>query len=303
MSIDRSATSAAIVTIVTPAYNAARFIDRCIQSVLAQDYPHWQLVVVDDGSTDDTEARAAQYGDPRIQYIRMPHRGLGALAESYNVALAASQGAYVAILEGDDFWPPDKLSSQVAPFADPEVMLTWGRAIVVDRDDRPVRKWKQSRLARERLPFDRLFRILARKNILTPAVTVMVRRDAIDRIGGFQQRCGAPFVDLPTWLLLTAQTPGVALRVDREVGYYRVHSQQTSNQRNVDMRYAHYEVLQSILEDLDPATRARVGWNRAAERAALASAHWTRGIGRFRSGDTRAALRHFAASVTERLRP
>src|SRR5688500_377534 len=94
-----------LVTIVTPAYNQKRYIAECVESVLAQTYPHWEQIVVDDGSTDGTPEIVESYRDPRIRCIRLPHRGLAALGESYNTALAAARGELVAILEGDDLWP------------------------------------------------------------------------------------------------------------------------------------------------------------------------------------------------------
>lgn len=304
MSEQPNATSARpLVTIVTPVYNASAYIDKCVRSVLEQDYPYWEQVIVDDGSSDDTGARIAAYNDHRIRHIKLPHRGLGALGETYNTALQASPGSLVAILEGDDFWPSDKLSRQVPAFDSPGTVITWGKSFVVDKDDRPVKLWKQSRHARRVMTFDELFRRLARSNVLTPAVTVMVRRAALDAIGGFQQRAGAPYVDLPTWLVLAANTSGTARYIDHMLGYYRVHAQQTTIQKDYEMRFSHYEVLQSVLNELSPQERAKLGWDRKAERGALINAHQTRGVALLRKGEPARAARHFASAVAERLRP
>src|SRR5258707_3339207 len=96
-----------LVTILSPAYNQRRYIGQCIESALSQTYPQWEQIIVDDGSTDGTREIVAEYGDPRIRLICLPHRGLGALAQSYNAALAAARGSLVGILEGDDAWPAD----------------------------------------------------------------------------------------------------------------------------------------------------------------------------------------------------
>src|SRR5688500_648199 len=89
------------VSIISPVYNADRYIGACIDSVLAQTFTDWEQIIVDDGSTDQTEAVVRKYNDPRIRYVRLPHRGLPALAESYNVALRDARGALIAVLEGD----------------------------------------------------------------------------------------------------------------------------------------------------------------------------------------------------------
>src|SRR5688572_10419542 len=99
-----------LVTILSPTFNQERYVSQCIESALAQTYPHWEQIFVDDGSTDATREVIASYRDPRIRLIALPHRGLGALAESYNEALAVARGSLVGILEGDDAWPADKLA-------------------------------------------------------------------------------------------------------------------------------------------------------------------------------------------------
>ncbi|NUP54884.1 MAG: glycosyltransferase, partial [Gemmatimonadaceae bacterium] len=86
------------VTIISPAYNQERYVAQCIESALGQTYPHWEQIFVDDGSTDGTRDVIARYRDPRIRLIALPHRGLGALVESYNAALAGARGALDAIL-------------------------------------------------------------------------------------------------------------------------------------------------------------------------------------------------------------
>ena len=114
-----------LVSIITPTYNHGSFIRPCIDSVLAQNYSNWEQIIIDDGSTDSTAAMIAEYSDPRIHYIRQLNRGPFELAKTYNSALSKSRGNIIAILEGDDFWPPEKLQALVPAFHDPhhEVLL------------------------------------------------------------------------------------------------------------------------------------------------------------------------------------
>lgn len=110
------------VTVVMPAYDAAAFIGEAIESVLAQTFADWQLVVVDDGSTDDTPQVVAAYDDERIRLLRIEHTGLPAVAR--NRGLAASKSPYVAFLDADDLWRPHKLTRQLAMLdARPELGL------------------------------------------------------------------------------------------------------------------------------------------------------------------------------------
>lgn len=103
-----------LVSIVMPAYNAASTIADSINSVLAQTRSDWVLYVVDDCSTDDTALIVAEFSgkDKRVIYIKQPHNS--GVAEARNAALRASAGKYIAFLDSDDIWFPEKLAEQVA---------------------------------------------------------------------------------------------------------------------------------------------------------------------------------------------
>lgn len=278
-----------LVTVITTVHDLERYVERCIGSLLEQTYTNWEQIIVDDGSTDRTEERIARFNDPRIRYIRLPHRGLTALAEGYNVALTAGTGPLVAILEGDDFWPRHKLARQVRSFEDADVQLTWGKAIVVDENDGLLRRWPKPALPRSELTIQELFRRLTRANILTPTVTVMVRRSALETIGGFQQPAGALFVDLPTWLKIAANVRGKARMLDALLGYYRVHEKQMSTRYDFEYHTTQGRVVDAIIRELDASTLEGLGWDKSQRRAARASAELTAGIAYLRAGQRRDA--------------
>ncbi len=285
------------VTIISPVYNAERHIERCIRSVLAQTFTSWEQIIVDDGSNDRTEALIRQFDDPRIRYIRLPHRGLVALAETYNTALQHARGDLIAILEGDDAWPAHKLARQVPVFDDPDLMLSWGWGIVVDDDDKQLRRWAIPKLARRRMPMPELFKILVRWNVVSPALTVMTRRTALQAIGGFSQVGSAMFVDLPTWLTLTGKISGSAQFIDDDLGLYRIHTTNTGTLRNSEMRFEHQQVSEAVIEQLGQERVRELGWNREDDRLTLASLSATRGIGHLQLGDMKAARREFGTTL------
>lgn len=99
-----------LVSVIIPAYNAGRFIGETLASVLAQTYREREIIVVDDGSTDDTAERVRAYG-PAVRCIRIDNAGPGA---ARNAGLRAAAGAHIAFLDADDLWRPDKLAIQVA---------------------------------------------------------------------------------------------------------------------------------------------------------------------------------------------
>ncbi|MEZ4622848.1 MAG: glycosyltransferase family A protein [Caldilineaceae bacterium] len=94
-----------LISVVIPTYNHAHFVVDAINSALGQSYPYVEIIVVDDGSTDDTQAVLAPFGD-RIRNILQKNRGLSG---ARNTGILASQGEYIALLDADDFWQREYL--------------------------------------------------------------------------------------------------------------------------------------------------------------------------------------------------
>jgi glycosyltransferase involved in cell wall biosynthesis len=122
--------SEGLVSVITPFYNAGRFIEEAIQSVLSQSYDHWEFLLVDDGSTDGGTEIARGYAachSDRIRYLEHPgHSNIGACA-SRNAGIRHSHGEYVALLDADDVWLPHKLQEQVTLMeANPTAGLVYG---------------------------------------------------------------------------------------------------------------------------------------------------------------------------------
>lgn len=97
------------ISVLIPTYNSAAFLGQALESVFAQTYTDYEVIVVDDGSEDDTAAVAAAY--PSVRYIRKEHSGISA---TRNLAIAEARGEIIAFLDADDLWTPDKLEKQVA---------------------------------------------------------------------------------------------------------------------------------------------------------------------------------------------
>jgi len=220
---------APLVSIVTPTYNHQEFIGPCIESVRKQTYSNWEQIIIDDGSSDRTAEVIGRYNDPRIKYIYQSHTGIENLPQSYNRALAASRGELVAILEGDDIWPADKLSNLVPAFDDTGIVLAYGAVGELSADGnwsgRVTRSVRQHRkLPRSSLsnfPIGSATIHILTRNDLVPPSTAIVRRSALEAIGGFQHVPGLCVTDFPTFLRLSLEgrfhyTPEI-------MGYRRRH--------------------------------------------------------------------------------
>ncbi len=99
-----------LVSIIIPAYNAQKYIRETIQSVLDQTYSNWELIIVNDGSNDNTEEIVERFNDPRLRYFKQPNAGV---STSRNNGLEMSKGEYIAFLDADDIWLPDNLSEKI----------------------------------------------------------------------------------------------------------------------------------------------------------------------------------------------
>lgn len=125
-----------LVSIIMPAYNCGRFIKESIDSVLAQTYTNWELLIVDDCSTDNTKAIVSTYDDKRIRYMRNP-QNMGA-ALTRNKALREAKGRYIAFLDADDMWLPEKLERQIAFMQDNGFYFTYHNYIEIDETSKPL---------------------------------------------------------------------------------------------------------------------------------------------------------------------
>jgi glycosyltransferase involved in cell wall biosynthesis len=126
-----------LVSVIMPAYNAEPYIAESIASVLAQTYSHWELVIADDGSTDNTVAVVTQFDDPRIRLLTLEHCGFDGKVR--NAALRAARGDYIAFLDADDLYEPDALETLLNHLRlHVECTAVYGFKTFIDEKGRPV---------------------------------------------------------------------------------------------------------------------------------------------------------------------
>ena len=125
-----------LVSIIMPCYNAAAYIKETVESVLAQTYPQWELLVVDDCSTDDSLAILAGITDPRIRVLK--NETNSGAAATRNVAIEAANGRYIAFLDSDDLWHPEKLAEQLAFMTEKDCALSFTHYAVINGNAEPI---------------------------------------------------------------------------------------------------------------------------------------------------------------------
>jgi len=187
-----------------PAHNTGPLIAHAIRSVLRQTYEAFELIVVDDGSTDETAATAGAFtADPRIRLIEQPNRGPSA---ARNAGIALARGEYISMLDSDDMWLPGYLEVMAAALdSDPTAGLAYTDAWVLDEPTGRIRR--TTMMHYQRPPADppadseRFLRLLLDRNFVYTSVTV--RKSVLDAVGGFDERLWTG-EDWELWLRIVA---------------------------------------------------------------------------------------------------
>ena len=212
------------VTVAIPTHNRSALVVEALESVLQQQYDDREILVIDDGSSDDTQLRLQPYLD-RIRYVRQENRGR---AGSRNRAIAEASGEYVAFLDSDDLWLPGKLERQVAALdADPSLGMVHGHVEDIDELGRTLAE----ATAQHRRTFTEVHRNSAtyagyalRCMCLTSAI--MVRRETLVAVGGFDGAMEQEDLDLYLRLALDSR---IAFLDGEPVARYRHHGGQTGD--------------------------------------------------------------------------
>lgn len=125
-----------LVSIIMPSWNTAQFISESIQSVLNQTYKNWELIIVDDCSTDNTDDVVKKFDDERIKYFKNEKNSGAALTR--NRAIRESNGEWIAFLDSDDLWLPEKLEKQVAFMEKYNYKFSYHEYVKIDEESKPL---------------------------------------------------------------------------------------------------------------------------------------------------------------------
>lgn len=184
------------VSVVIPTYNRARLLKRAIQSVLEQTYQDFEIIVVDDGSTDNTEEIVRSFGDGRVRYIRYKENKGEAAAR--NTGIKAAKGKYIASQDSDDEWLPEKLEKQMKTFqnASPKVGVVYTGFWKLQGDKKIY--IPSSAIAQKE---GNIYNSLLEINFIgTP--TTLIRKECFERVGMFNEIL-RDFVDWEMWLRIS----------------------------------------------------------------------------------------------------
>ncbi len=203
------------VDILIPAYNAAKFLAEALDSVIAQDFDDWRILLVNDGSTDATGEIAAQYqkqlGD-RMLVITQQNAGLPA---ARNAAIRASSAEFLAILDADDVWLPFRLTESLRSFElRPAAGLSYGLNTWIDQHGKVLTSFKGNPKHAE----GRIAPWIYMRKVELPCPTVTFRRRCVDEVGMFDETMRAT-EDRDLWLRIALRYE--VAYVPKVIAYYR----------------------------------------------------------------------------------
>ena len=312
----------AIVEAIIPSFNRTYCVARAIDSVLGQTHPGCRVILVDDGSTDDTEAMmAARYGgNPRVTYIRQANRGVSG---ARNTGLAAVTGDYVAFLDSDDTWKPWKIELQLDCMRRlPEVGMIWTDMDAIDSDGavRQERYLKVMYGAYKRLPREGLFQqslLIEGNNSIPGSVsagarmywgdifsqmvlgnlvhtsTVLLTRERAAQVGGFNEALAFSGEDFDFHLRTCREGP-VAFADVSSINYRIGNEDQlTRPEYNIHIARNYLNTILPVIQ----RDRARISLPDSVLQLTLARAHaWISEVS-FRGMDLKEARSHAFQSL------
>lgn len=221
-----------LVSVIVATYNRAHLISQSIESILGQSYPYLELIVVSDGSTDETESLVLSFSDSRIRFIKLDHTGIPAIAR--NRGIREARGKYVAFCDDDDLWLKDKLVKQISFMEScPDIGLCFGYATLFG-DTRY--NGATSHLFNKKVTI-MTFKDLFLANTI-PCLTVMVRKRCLETVGVFDEnpefKQAAEDYDL--WLRIAGAYK--IARIPEVLSMYRAHADNISKDYDVTcMKY------------------------------------------------------------------
>ncbi|WP_018866625.1 MULTISPECIES: glycosyltransferase [unclassified Thioalkalivibrio] len=287
-----------LVSVIMPAYNTAAYIAESVDSVLDQDYPSVELIVVDDGSTDGTIEVLRAYGD-RLTLLTQQNQGA---AVARNAGIAAASGDYIAFIDSDDVWLPGKLAAQVGYMDQhPQIGMTFtawhnwkpdpsGTFLKPDSAEGVHPKNPDGKSLVERGSGWLYNRLLF--GSLPHTITVMMRRDLVERVGQFDPELKRG-QDYDYWLRASRLTEIHQLNL--VTALYRLHGEGCIT-KYPDTNYE-YEVVRKALRRWGRLGPRGEKTSLGAIRRRLAQTCFSFGYHHYWEGDPRLALRSFRQSA------
>jgi glycosyltransferase involved in cell wall biosynthesis len=286
--------SAALVTVVIPAYNSELYIAEAIDSVLKQSYPALEIIVIDDGSADNTRNIVLGYGD-KVRLLTQSNQGS---AVARNSGILNAHGKYIAFLDADDVWWPHKISYQIAELARSGHKMAYSRFIWWRPEATGDYVDAETVFSTHRKPAQSVSRMVTGwtyADLLMDCIvwtsTVIVEKSELEKAGLFDTNL-LKGQDYDLWLRLSQQVEMLGL--EQPTALYRIHPTSiTTSVKDVNYEYLILSRAVARWGEIGPDQRSPSG----SVSARLAKSSFGHGCAHLVGGNPRIAVRSFVASM------
>lgn len=230
------------VSIILPTYNRAGLIMETIESVRHQTYPNWELIIVDDGSDDNTEQIIAQVQDNRIQLYKAGR--IGIVGKIKNIGMGMSNGELIAFIDSDDLWANTKLEKQIAALQQyPEAGFSLTGGYNFREPEKPIEYFYKQK---DGIRYDDIFIAIFRSEVSTTMPSLVLRKECLQTTGWFKE--SKPFSDVEFILDLANHFKAVILY--EPLFYRRIHEANDSDTNFIKRHYQGIEMISSYKNSL-----------------------------------------------------
>lgn len=223
MPVNSNSKDSALVSIIMPAFNAEKYIGQSIQSVMAQSHKNWEMLIVDDGSTDNTAAVIKRYAekDNRIKYIYQKNQRQGT---ARNNGIRNSSGRILAFIDSDDLWRPEKITRQLEVLFENEADLIFSDGYYFRRQPGDMQQGFKTKIGKHS-GIQAIDSFITNNRVVMSSV--LVKKEAVESVGGFHEDPTMHVEDYHLWMKMLLNG-AVFMGVPDRLMYYRLHAEQFS---------------------------------------------------------------------------
>jgi glycosyltransferase involved in cell wall biosynthesis len=215
------------VSVVIPSYNAMAYLPKTLESVLQQTFTDFEVLIINDGSSDSIVQWATSITDPRVKLISQPNQGVSV---ARNTGIAHAQGEYIAFLDADDFWDSTKLAKQVQCLDNTETGLVYTWTSLINSSGKPINRFFISHTE------GNVWEEIVVEDFICNGSSAMVRRSCFDTVGVFEPGLHIG-EDIDMWTRIAARYPFAVVK--ELLTFYRRHSNNATSTRLKVMQGIH----------------------------------------------------------------
>ena len=247
-----------LISLIMPLYNHEKYLKKSIETIINQTYKNIELIIIDDGSTDNSSKIVKQFRDKKIKYIYQKNKGVKKLNLTINKGLKYARGSLVTMVTSDDYFPLNRFLNQVKYFKNENVDMVFGNITLINESGNKIQLIKPNISVNYN---DQSSEYKIRKYFESnyiPQPSTLIRTIALKKIGGYIQKKYMYAEDYPTQLNLLMN--GEVRYINKNFAYYRLHESQMTRLHQDKMIYSDIRYLKNFYKSLSKLKKNKTGF-------------------------------------------